>query len=318
MWKTLIFFLTLMLLIPAFPAGSENQPKRDPAAALEEARQALEAKNSTEALRILEPHLGGDLNNPVDWEITAEAGRAAFEAGKLEQARTLLRQAVSARPSVPETAVYLEAASYLLGDRRQALMIFEALLKSGAPDLYLAVSLPGEVRFLTDPDVRALLKKYAKPLDIRPDRGELLGLHLGQARAEITAALKIPPSEDRVLMARAGPELILLFSFDELGMLDEAVLHADHLQRYTAYKLELHPPGPTTGSTSLGWDTHPENAIEVLGPPEAQSREVDGALKIRWSWPDSLLELIFEGVPGSDFSKGHLQLIRLTRKKGPG
>ncbi len=317
MLKTLIFSITFLLCLQAPPTRAEQAGRQGPPAALEKARRAMEARDFEEAFEILKPYLGGDLSTSVDWEITAEAGRAAFSLGKLKEARSLLKKAVAARPTVAETAVYLEATSYLLGDRRQALMIFEALLQSHVPDLYLAVTLPGEVRFLADPDVRALLKRYAIPLEIQPDTENLLSLHLGQARAEVIATLRTPPTEDRVLMARAGPELIWFLSFDKLGMLQEAVFHADHLQRYTPYSLKL-GLSTTPGAEILGWETHPQGAIRLFGPPETQTREVDGALKLHWLYPGSGLELIFEGVPGADLSKGHLQMLRLAREKGPG
>jgi len=317
MFKTLVFLTALALSLSTSTVPAAQKPPQDPAKGLQEARQALEAHEFEQAFKILEPFLDGDLSTPVKWEITAEAGRAAFSMGQLEEARKLLRLAVAARPGVAETAVYLEATSYLLGDRKQALMIFEALLKSRVPDLYLAVTLPGEVRFLADPDVRALMTRYAMPLDIRPDTGEFLGLHLGQSRAEVSAELGLPPSKDSVLLARAGPELIWVFSFDELGMLQEAAFHADHLQRYTAYDLKLQLAGSPT-KQSLGWTTHPQDAINLLGQPESRSRDLDGALKLQWSYVTSKLELIFEGVPGSDFSKGRLEMLRIATKKGPG
>jgi len=317
MWSTRILSLVFFLLLPVSQVAAGHGGSRDPRRALEEARQAAEAQDFQTALEALRPYLGGDLSKPLDWEITAEAGRAAFSLGQLEEARSLLRLAVAARPTVAETAVYLEAVSYLLGDRKQALMIFEALLQGHVPDLYLAVTLPGETRFLADPDVRALLKRYAIPLEVEADSGNCLGLHLGQSRNEVIAALGLAPVSDSVLMARAGPELIWVLSFDRLGMLREVVLHADHLRRYTPYRLAL-GLSETPAAKKLGWLSRPQEVIAVLGAPAGKDREADGALRLRWDFPGHSLEMIFTGVPGDDFSRGHLQLLRLSTQKGPG
>lgn len=304
----------LCLVFPLCPGSprAENIKAATPSKALEAARLSAQAQDFENALEVLIPFLGGDLSDPINWEITAEAGRDAFSLGRLEQAREYLRRAVRARPTVAESAIYLEATSYLLGDRKQTLTIFEALLQAQLPDLYLAVTLPGETRFLADPDVRKLLKRYALPLDINPESGSFLDLHLGQARDEVIATLGLPPSKQQVLMARAGPELIWIFSFDSLGTLKEAVFQADKLQRYTPYELRIKAPG-TSGDTLTGWHFSPRQFDKLLGGKARHSREPDGALKYQWNFAHSVLDLVFTGAPGEDGSRGHLQLIRISR-----
>jgi len=281
--------------------------------ALEKAREAAEAMDYSTAYEILGPFLGGDCKEALDWEINAEAGRAAFSLGNLEEARVLLRKVVTARPSRPAPAIYLEATSYILGDQKQAMAIFEALLQAGTQDLYLPVTLPGEQRFLADPEVCRLLKQYALPLRIRPETGEILNIHLSQGKREIEAILGLAPTKEEVLAARAGPKLIWLFSFDHLGMLKEAILHADNLAKYSPYDLQLIPPGKDGETHVIGWHDSPSSIIDRMGPPSSRFREADGALRLRWDFLENQLDLIFTGSPRDNPARGHLVLIRLFR-----
>jgi len=97
-------------------------------------------------------------NNPeVRYIVAAELGRAYFHLGMYPESHQRFRRAVSIHPDRAETALYLEATAYLLGDREQAFLILREVLKSGARDLYQAVTLPGERRFLGEPEVWELL-----------------------------------------------------------------------------------------------------------------------------------------------------------------
>jgi len=311
--KILTVFLFSLLLFTSSGATVPPHSAIDARTALKKAREAAEAMDYSTAYEILGPFLGGNCNEALNWEINAEAGRAAFSLGDLENARKLLREVVAARPSRPAPAIYLEATSYILGDQQQAMAIFEALLQAGTQDLYLAVSLPGEQRFLADPEVRSLLKQYALPLRIRPETGEILNIHLSQGKREVEATLGLAPTREEVLAARAGPKLIWLFSFDRLGMLREAILHADNLAKYSPYDLQLIPPGKDGETRAIGWHDSPSQVIDRMGPPSSQSREADGALRLRWDLYASRLDLIFTGSPRGNPSRGHLALIRLVR-----
>ena len=98
-------------------------------------------------------------------------------------------------PTRVESAIYLLATSYLLDDRDQAYEILRAILDSGARDLYLVMTLPGERRFAADPDVQAI---------IGPRGLNLLERILGGEVTEVEVAI-----EDRQALFRAGPALIV-------------------------------------------------------------------------------------------------------------
>ena len=194
--------VTCALLAAAFalPIVAEEAPSD----VLERARNLAAESRFSEAHALLSPLVTDSPADEISWEIAAEAGRTAFHLGLYEEAFAILKPVVRARPVVLEPALYLGATSFILGHRDQALVVLEAVLASGTRDLHLAVTLPGEKAFLADPQVRALLERYAVTLPVDFDAGSCLGLHLGQPRAEVASVLGAGPGEGN-LGARAGP-----------------------------------------------------------------------------------------------------------------
>ena len=144
-------------------------------AALEAARETARHHRYEETIEIL-IHFSSSDDPEIRYVAAAEIGRAYFHLGRYEPANRAFKEAVSIHPDRPETAIYLEATSYLTGDSKQAYLIFEELLRSGARDLYLAVTLPGARRFLAEPEVQAILWRYAVPLEVDVREAALMGV----------------------------------------------------------------------------------------------------------------------------------------------
>ncbi len=290
---------------------AEEAPVATPEETLERARSLAATNRFSEALATLEPLIHDDLSNETSWEIAAEAGRAAFHLGRYQQANELLRRVVQARPVVVEPVLYLEATSYVLGDHRQAFSIFEAVLQSQAQDLYLAVTLPGEKRFLAEPEVQRLLQRHAQPLVIRPESATAQGIRLGQGRAQIAQRQGIESSGgESSLIARAGPLMTWILSFDIQDQLVEAVFDTDHLHRYTPFILDL--------SEGISWTSTPIVCIGSLGPPQRTSATDDGALILTWDYPEASLDLVFNRPDADVEEAAILEMIRMYRRNTPG
>lgn len=299
---TAMFFCGLVLT-----AWAEDRPAITPPEALDQARSLAAANRYPEALAMLEPLLGEDLSDPTSWEIAAEAGRAAFHLGQYRKAHGLFQRVVQARPVVVEPALYLEATSYVLGDHRQAFAIFEAVLESRAQDLYQAVTLPGERRFLDESRVQELLKRHAQPLAVRPESATVQGVSLGQGRLVISEILGIDAAGGgSTLTARAGPFLTWVFSFDDDDLLDEVVLNAGHLRRYTPFSLDL--------SEGISWISTPIACIESLGGPQRTSATTDGALVMTWDFSEASLDLLFSRPDADHEGAAILEMIRMYHR----
>ena len=260
---------------------------------------------------MLEPLVGDDLSDQTSWEIAAETGRAAFHLGQYRKAHLLFKRVVQARPIVMEPALYLEATSYLLGDQRQAFVIFEAILQSGAQDLYLAVTLPGEKRFLGEPEIQELLKRHAQPLVVRPASATVQGVRLGQNRSMIAESLGIDaPPDESTLAARAGPFLTWILSFDADDQLQEVVLNAEHLRRYTPFILDL--------AGGISWTSTPITCISSLGGEHRSSTTSGGALILTWDFSEASLDLVFSRPDTRKHGAAILEMIRMYRRETPG
>ncbi|MCD4748800.1 MAG: hypothetical protein K8R59_05440 [Thermoanaerobaculales bacterium] len=304
MYRAAILSVIAVLALVPYPEAQERLPSED---ALDRAR-ALAAENRyADAFDLLSPHLRTSLTDETSWEIAAEAGRAAFHLGRYREALSILRNVVAARPIVLEPALYLGASSFILGERDQALLILEALLKSEMRDLYLAVTLPGESVFLADPDVQKLLEQYSKVLPVNIDSGSCLGLLLGQPRAEVSAALGATTGEGS-LAARAGPHLIWIWNFDDHGILEEVVLHADNLRRYTPYRILI--------QNTLGVGVTPAAAHDTLGPTDRRIKADDESVILGWTRRRVALDLIFSAGSESQDGQPQLELVRLYRPPG--
>lgn len=299
----------VLALIIGFLASSwaEYGSAATPAEVLYQAQSLAAINRYSEALSLLEPFLADDLTDHTSWEIAAEAGRAAFHLGQYAKSHEILRRVVEARPVVFEPAVYLEATAYLMGDHVQAFAIFEAILQSKAQDLYLAVTLPGEKRFLAEPEVQTLLKRYAQPLLVRPDHATVQGNRLGQSHQEIVQQLGLSNAvEGRTLSARAGPFLTWIYTFNDDGLLNEVIYNASHIRRYTPFILDL--------SGGISWASTPIECIGSLGAPQETSATVDGALIATWKFPEAWLDLVFSRSDSARSGAATLEIVRIYRQ----
>lgn len=257
--------------------------------ALERARVAALDHRYADVIALLTP-----FNAVTDQEMryitAAEIGRAYFHLGHYREAHNAFRQAVRLRPERAETAIYLEATSYLMGDKEQAYAILREVLKSGARDLYLALTLPGERNFAADPKVQTIIAEHAVPLAVDLERAEVLGVSLGDARETAVEKLGVPSStaDTRALTASAGPATIWALVFDDRQELGEVVLQAENLLRYTPYRLRI--------DHHLDWRSTPAAALAVLGTPDSSSSSVDGGIIMTWVRPGHTLILDF-GTP---------------------
>jgi tetratricopeptide (TPR) repeat protein len=294
--------------ILTFLAGCCAATAQDLEPALERARQLGREHRYEELIEVLARF--EDLDDPEDqYIVAAEIGRARFHLGDYRGANAALRKAVALRPQRVETALYLEATSFLTGDRDQAYAIFREIVASGATDLYLAVTLPGERAFLSDPVVWSILDELATPVVIDLDRGSILGVGLGQSRAEVEQRFGAAPTPDgETLTARAGPYLTWAFGFDTEGRLAQVMLHNEHLLRYTPYRLEL---GSAIDSRST-----PEVATAALGAPASTSPSGDDVVVMVWIRDRCRLTLEFApplspAPPGVRSDRPMLRVLRM-------
>lgn len=295
--------LTLLSLVAAATGAAD-----DLQSALERSRELVVERRYQEVLDLLSAF--DDLDDPeARYAVAAERGRAHFHLGDYRAADACFRDAVRLRPQRTETALYLMATSYLLGDREQSLLILRELLRSGATDLYLAVTLPGERAFLADPEVWRVLDEGALPLAVDRQAGAVLGVRLGQTRAEVESALGATGgSPGTAVTARAGPYLIWAFGFDDSDRLSHIMLHNEHLVRYTPYRLDL--------GAGLDWKAIPEAATSLLGAPRETRGAEDEAIVM--TWHDGPIRTSLEFAPPRppapsplDREKPHLRVVRL-------
>ncbi|MBD3852962.1 MAG: hypothetical protein IFK93_16760 [Acidobacteria bacterium] len=254
--------------------------------ALERAHEAARNHQYADVITILTPYNAvGDSESR--YITAAEIGRALFHLGDYVAADRAFREAVRLHPERAETAVYLEATSYLMGHREQAMTIFREVLASGAKDLYLAVTLPGERRFLADPEVRSILAEYAIVLDVDLEKARLMGVTLGDSREHVTEALSARSSDPSAsaLTASAGPAFIWAFVFDAEQRLVEVILQAENLLRYTPYRLRF--------GDEVDWRATPATAIAFWGPPTEMTTGGDGSIAMIWEMAGHRLTLDF-------------------------
>lgn len=277
--------------------------------ALEQSRELVEAHRYQDVIDLLSPF--DDLQDPESrYAIAAEKGRAYFHLGDYTAADRVFREAVLLRPQRVETALYYQATSYLTGNREQAYAIFREIITSGATDLHLAVSLPGERLFLADPEVWSILDELARPLKIDPNRGSVLGVELGQPRTEVERGLGVGSGAvDSSLSAGAGPYLTWVFVFDENGKLGQITLHNEHLYRYTPYRIRL--------TENLDWRATPTDATRALGAPASTATTDDGLVVMAWDREGFRLTLEFAvprppAPPGFDPEVPALRVVRMT------
>ncbi len=267
-------------------------------------------------VELLEPfdEPGSGLKSDPDGEyaVTAELGRACYHLGRYPQAYSYLRRAVTLEPQRPETALYLQAAAFLTGRKEQAFSVFRAVVGSGARDLYLAVTLPGEVSFMSEPKVWEILGENAEPIAVDLEQGSIGPARLGDERSAVAAALGVVPDRSQsgpVLAARAGPKVIWTFRFSADG-LAEMVVEAENLARYTPLRLSF--------GSGHDWRLTPAAAIALLGQPARADNGKSGDVTFSWDQPGCTLELVF-GIPRHPrplpIPAGAAMLRRITIKK---
>jgi tetratricopeptide (TPR) repeat protein len=276
--------------------------------ALDRARQLGQEHRYQEVIELL-AHFEDLEDSEAQYVVAAEIGRAHFHLGDYQAADTAFRRAVGLRPQRVETALYFQATSYLTGNRDQAYAIFREIVASGATDLYLAVTLPGERAFLADPAVWKILDELAKSISVDLERGSVLGVELGQSRAEVEERLGADPaSTGDTLTARAGPYLTWAFGFGDSESLTQVMLHNEHLLRYTPYRLDL---GSAIDSRST-----PEVATAALGAPESTSTSGDDQVVMVWLRDRLRLTLEFAPPrfptpPGVPSDRPMLRVVRM-------
>jgi tetratricopeptide (TPR) repeat protein len=280
--------------------------------ALERARQAGLDHRYSEVIEILTPF--NAMDDPETRYITAaEIGRAYFHLGRYREAHRAFREAVLLHPERVETAIYLEATSYLMGDSEQAYTILREILRSGARDLYLAVTLPGERQFMADPEVLEIIEEFAIILTVDVERARILGVSLGDSRDVAVERLDARSSDSNAsaLTASAGPALIWAFAFDTEQLLHEIVLHNENLFHYTPYRLQF--------DDGLDWRLTPAAAIAAWGAPSHIDTSRDGGMVAAWDFAGHRLTLDFgrprsPKPPGIAEGAAILRMIQLTRR----
>jgi tetratricopeptide (TPR) repeat protein len=305
--KHLVVAMILSALLPCRLALAS-----DFEAALERAREAGVEHRYDEVIEILAPfNAVGDPE--VQYITAAEIGRAYFHLGRYQEAHRAFREAVRLHPERVETAIYLEATSFLTGDSEQAYAILREILRSGARDLYLAVTLPGERQFLADPRVHAIIEEFSVSLTVDVEHARILDLSLGDSRDAAVEALEARSSDPNApsLTASAGPALIWAFVFDEEQRLREIVLEADNLFRYTPYRLQF--------GKELDWRLTPAAAIAAWGAPSHIATSQHEGVVASWDYAGHRLTLDFgrprpPGLPGVPEGVAALRLVQLTRR----
>jgi len=299
----------ILVWLAAALAGGEL-PQDDFEHALEHARLAGVRHRYDEVVRSLIP-FSSDPDPERRYVALAEIGRAWFHLGRYEPARRAFREAAAIHPERAETAIYLQASSYLTGDREQALLVFRALLEGGARDLYLAVTLSGANRFLAEPGVQELLARHAVPVVVDPAAGSVMGIALGQPREMVRRELGLEADNGtaRSLSAEAGPVMIWTFLFNDAAELSEVILLAANMAAYTPYRLELGP--------GVDWRASPATVIAAWGQPIHMSAGDDGSVSMTWSFAghDLLIDFAVPSVaadPARPPGAAALRLVRLT------
>jgi len=306
--------LFVLVVSPPDPGAS-----RALAQALDQVHELVEQHRYQDIVAKLEPFLpqvDGELEDPeAAYALLAELGRAQFHMGRYARADELLRRAVALYPQRVETALYLQATAWLTGDKRLALQIFREVLKSGATDLYLAVTLSGEREFVADDAVRKLLDEHVSRLVLDLERGVFQGLPLGCDRREVEVVMGAAGSapETSVLSASAGPLPIWAFRFSSQDSLEELTLFVEHLVRFTPYRLEL--------DQHHDWRMGPTEALLWLGTPRDVASLDDGA-GVRMSWNRTGYRLVVEFTapyfPAPDRRDPHALMMRtITLSRTP-
>jgi tetratricopeptide (TPR) repeat protein len=299
-----------MLLMLAAVSLWAQSPELDEA--FQQAGDLAARHRYAEVLELLLPLAAAVEDPEATYRLNAELGRAHFHLGQYQEADERFRKAVTVHPDRIETALYLQASSYLLGNTEQAMMVFREVVRSGASDLYQAVTLPGERAFLADPEVWSILDAHARSVRLDTAEGAFQSVHLGQTRqqAEVTLGTGGADTESSTLAARAGPKMVWAVTFDDADAVAEIIIDAEHMLKYTPYRLEV--------DDGVTWRSTPADAVARLGPPDITASDELGNLLFSWTRDQVTLALEF-GQPDpprppvlSD-DAAMLRLVRLRR-----
>ena len=154
-------------------------------------------------------------------------------------------------------------------------------------------------------------KSNAQPLVVRPAAATIQGVRLGQNRLDIAGGLGIEaPGKESTLVARAGPFLTWVFSFDENDLLTEIVLNTEILNRYTPFVLDL--------ADGISWESTPIECIGGLGGAHQSATTDDGALILTWTYPEASLDLVFSRPDNGKQGAAILEMVRMYLSTEPG
>jgi tetratricopeptide (TPR) repeat protein len=298
------------MLLAASLSGVQPSDLEDFEATLDTVRELAGRHNYGEIIQLLEPLTAAARNDETRYILFAEIGRAHFHLGDYRSADRALRQAITIHPERIEPALYLLATSYLLGDRNQAFAILREVVRSGASDLYLAVTLPGERSFLGDPEVWSILEQGSIPMHLDIDQRSVHGIRIGDTRATVARILQAPAraATGSALNARAGPYPIWACSFSTDDRVTEVVLYTENLVKYTPFRLHI---------GDGDWRIAPADALSALGPPADSSTDEAQNLDLVWRYPGLELALTFgrprpPRPPALDDEVAMLRMVRLT------
>jgi len=302
--------VTVMVVATAAGDRPASAPQ-DFQSKLDTVRELAQHHRYGDVIRLIEPLVATAENPEAQYILFAELGRANFHLGEYRAADRALRQAVLIHPERIETALYLQATSYILGDRKQALSILREVVRSGATDLYLAVTLPGERSFLADPEVWEILESASIPMRLDPEEGSIHGIRLGDGRADVARILRAPSraAAAPTLTARAGPYLVWSCSFTVDDRLSELVLETENLVKYTPFRLHI---------GDGDWRISPADALLALGPPDDSVTDEANKLSLVWRLRDTELTMTFgrprpPRPPVIDDAVAMLLAVRLAR-----
>jgi hypothetical protein len=276
------------VLLALFAAGADCQP--DLGRALAEVEDLARQHQYRQIVELLAPFTAEAATHADPesaYAISAELGRAYFHLGSYPTAYQHFRTAVQINPQRVETALYLQASAYNIGKRDEALAIFREVVRSGAQDLYLAITLPGERAFLSDPEVWRIIEENARSISIDLHRHTFNGIGLGRHRSVVEGLFGATSASagGRTLSARAGPRSIWAFQFSANDQLEAVTIQAENLLRYTPYRISF--------SSALDWRISPAQAMSFLGPPQKTFSSSDEQLELSWISGQSRLTLSF-------------------------
>jgi tetratricopeptide (TPR) repeat protein len=278
----------LLVVLPCLlvaPVWGNQDPAADELIA--RARTMAEGHRYGSALELLEPLAAEVGDDPeLAFSVAAELGRAYFHLGRYDDAHDQLERAAALHPESVEVGIYRGATAYITGRRQLSFAVFREILRAGARDLFLPVALPGERQFLAEPRVWELLSEYEIDLPISLTEGTVLGATLGMDRGTAARAIGAPDDDPTrsVLSARAGPKMLWALRFDSGSRLQEVVISAENLFRYTPYRLRF--------ACGLDWRATPELAVEKLGLPATMDGAED-SIMMTWEWDGASASLIF-------------------------